>query len=109
MPGPEVTPGPRGQGPVWRLARPAAALAGVVVVQVLLASMFAGVAHHPVPRQALAAVAGRSPLAPVVSGHGGGTVRLAAAPAAGAAWAGSRAPQRAAQAAGAAAEASLAS
>ena len=108
MPGPEVTPGPRGQGPVRRLARPALAPAGVAVVQVLLASVFAGVPHHPVPHQALA-VAGRSPLAPVVSGHGGGTVRLAAEPAAGAARAASRAPQRAAQASGAAAEASLAS
>jgi NAD(P)H dehydrogenase (quinone) len=84
MPGPEVTPGPRGQGPVWRLARPAAAPAGVVVVQVLLASVFAGVAHQ-------APVAGRSPLAPVVSGHGGRMVRLAAEPAAGAARAAFRA------------------
>ena len=100
MPGPEVTPGPRGQGPVWRLARPAVALAGVVVFQMLLASVFAGVAHHPVPHQA--PVPGRSPLAPVVSGHGGGRVRLAAEPAAGAARAASRAPQRAAHAADAA-------
>src|SRR5262249_27414296 len=94
MPGPEVTPGPRGQGPVWRLARPAVALAGGVVFQVLLASVFAGGAHHPVPHQA--PVAGRSPPAP------GGTAPRRGGGAAAAARAASRAPQRAAHAADAA-------
>jgi hypothetical protein len=85
MPDPEEKPGPQRQIPVRRLARPAAALAGVILFQLLFASVFAGVLHHPVPHQAPVAVAGRSPLAQVVSGHGGGTVRLVAEPTAGAA------------------------
>jgi hypothetical protein len=85
MPDPEQTPGPRKQDPVRRLARPAVALAGLIVLQLLFASVFAGVLHHPVLHQAPAAGAGRLPLAQVVSGHGGGTVRLVAEPTAGAA------------------------
>jgi hypothetical protein len=85
MPDLEETPGPRGQNPVRWLARPAVALAGVILFQLLFASVFAGVLHHPVPHRAPVAVASRSPLAQVVSGHGGGTVRLIAEPTAGAA------------------------
>jgi hypothetical protein len=81
MPDPEETPGPPRQNPVRALARPAVALTGVILFQLL----FASVLHHPVPHQAPVAVAGRSPLAQVVSGHGGGTVRLVAEPTAGAA------------------------
>jgi hypothetical protein len=106
MPGPEDTPGSRGQAPARRPARPAVALAGMVLVQLPFASVFAGVVHHPAPHQAPVAVAGRSPLTLVVSGHGGGTVRLVAEPAASAARAASRAPQHAAQAAGTGAAAS---
>ena len=83
MPGPEVTPGP-----------------------LPFASVSAGVLHHLVPRQAPVAVADRSPLAQVVNGRGGGTVRLVAEPAARAARAASRAPQHAAQATGTGAAAS---
>jgi len=85
MPEPEKIPGPPKLNPVRRLARPLVALGGVVLFQLLFASVFAGVLHHPVPHQAPVAVAGRSPLAQVVGGHGGGTVRLAAEPDAGAA------------------------
>ena len=80
MPDPEETPGPGNQNQVRRLARPAVALAAVVLFQLLFVSTFVGVLHHPVPHEALVAVAGRSPLAQVVSGHGGGTVRLVAEP-----------------------------
>jgi hypothetical protein len=65
-------PDPRRLNAVRRLARPAVALAGVILFQLLFVSVFAGVLHHPVPHQAPVAVAGRSPLAQVVSGHGGG-------------------------------------
>ena len=85
MPDPEEMPGPRKQDPVRRLARPAVALARAIVFQVRFASVFADVLHHPVLHQA--PVAGRSPLAQVVSGYGGRTVRLVAEPTAGAAWA----------------------
>ena len=85
MPDPEETPGPRGLNPVRRLARPAVALGGVILFQLLFVSVFAGVLHHPVLHRAPVAVAGRSPVAEVVSGHGGGTVRLVAEPTAGAA------------------------
>lgn len=85
MPDPEETPGPRRPNPARPLARPAVALGGVVLFQLLFLSVFAGVLHHPVLHQAPVAVAGRSPLAQVVSGHGGGTVRLVAEPTAGAA------------------------
>jgi hypothetical protein len=85
MPDPEETPGPRGQNPVRALARPAVALAGVILFQLLFASVFAGVLHHPMPHRAPVAVAGRSPLAQVVSGYDEGTVRLVAEPTAGAA------------------------
>ena len=87
MPDPEETPGPRKQNPMQRLARPAVALAGVILFQLLFVSVFAGVLHHPVLHQAPVAVAGRSPLAQAVSGHGGGTIRLVAEPTAGAAQA----------------------
>jgi hypothetical protein len=83
MPDPEEMPGPRKQDPVRRLARPAVALARAIVFQVRFASVFADVLHHPVLHQA--PVAGRSPLAQVVSGYGGRTVRLVAEPTAGAA------------------------
>jgi hypothetical protein len=76
MPDPQETPASRRQNPVQRLARPAVALAGVILFQ----SLFASVLHHPVPHQAPVAVAGRSPLAQAVSGHGEGTVRLVAEP-----------------------------
>jgi hypothetical protein len=85
MPEPEQTPGPPRQNPARRLTRPAVALAGVTLFQLLFASVFAGVLHHPVLHEAPVAVAGRSPLAQAVSGHGGGTVRLVAEPTAGAA------------------------
>src|SRR5215813_1888490 len=83
MPDPEEMPGPRKQDPVRRLARPAVALARAIVFQLRFASVFADVLHHPVLHQA--PVAGRSPLAQVVSGYGGRTVRLVAEPTAGAA------------------------
>ena len=63
-----------------RLARPAVALAGVILFQLLFVSVFAGVLHHPVLHRAPVAVAGRSPLAQAVSGHGGETIRLIAEP-----------------------------
>jgi hypothetical protein len=85
MPDPEVTPGPGRPDPVRRLARLGVALAAVILFQLLLASTFIGVLHHPVLHQAPVAVAGRSPLARLVSGHGGETVRLVAEPTAGAA------------------------
>jgi hypothetical protein len=85
MPDPEETAGPRRLNPVRRLGRPAVALGGVILFQLLFVSVFAGVLHHPVLHQAPVAVAGRSPLAQAVSGHGGGTVRLVAEPTAGAA------------------------
>jgi hypothetical protein len=70
---------------VRALARPAVVLAGVIVFQLLFAGVVAGVLHHPVLHRAPVAVAGRSPLAQVVSGHGGGTIRRVAEPDAGAA------------------------
>lgn len=82
MPDPEEMPGPWKQDPV-RLARPAVALARAIVFQLLFASVFADVLHHLVLHQA--PVAGCSRLAQVVSGYGGGTVRLVAEPTAGAA------------------------
>jgi hypothetical protein len=85
MPDPEETSGTPKPNPVRRLARPAVALGAVILFQLLFVSVFAGVLHHPVLHQAPVAVAGRSPLAQLVSGHGGGTVRLVAAPTAGAA------------------------
>ena len=85
MPDPEEARGPRRLNPVRQLARPAVALAGVILFQLLFASVFIGVLHHPVLHQAPVAVAGRSPLAQVVSGHGGGTIRLVAEPTVGAA------------------------
>jgi len=93
MPDLEKTPGPPKPNPVRRLARPAVALGGVILFQLLFASVFVGVLHHPVLHRAPVAVAGRSPLAQVVSGHGGGTVRLVAAPDAGAALAALRGGQ----------------
>jgi hypothetical protein len=51
----------------------------------LFASVFVGVLHHPVLHRAPVAVVGNSPLAQLVSSHGGGTVRLVAEPTAGAA------------------------
>ena len=93
MPDLEETPGPPKLNPVRRLARPAVALAGVILFQLLFVSVFAGVLHHPVLHQAPVAVAGRSPLAQAVSSRGGGTVRLAAEPAASAARAALRGGQ----------------
>jgi hypothetical protein len=69
------------------LTRPAVVLGGVILFQLLFVSVFAGVLHHPVLHRAPVAVAGRSPLAQVVSSHGVGTVRLVAEPTAGAAQA----------------------
>lgn len=85
MPDPAETPGPARQKPVRQLARPAVALAAVILFQLLFASAFVGVLHHAVPHQAPIAVAGRSPLAQAVSDHGAGTVRLVAEPTAAAA------------------------
>ena len=59
MPDPAETPGPLGQNPVRALARPAVVLVGVILLQLL----FASVLRHPVLHQAPVAVAGRSPLA----------------------------------------------
>ena len=75
MPDPEQAPCPQKQDLVRRLARPAVDLAGVIVFQLLFASVFAGVLH-----QAPVVGAGRSPLAQVFSDHGGGTGRLVAEP-----------------------------
>jgi hypothetical protein len=85
MPDPEETPSLQKPNPARRLARPAIALGGVVLFQLLFVSVFAGVLHHPVPHQAPVVVAGRSPVAQAVSGHGGGTVRLVPEPGVGAA------------------------
>jgi hypothetical protein len=74
-----------GRMTVRGLTRPAIGLAAVVLFQLLFASVFAGVLHDPVLHRAPVAVAGRSPLAQVVSSHGGGTVRLVAEPTASAA------------------------
>ncbi|HUB39174.1 MAG TPA: hypothetical protein VMA72_10005 [Streptosporangiaceae bacterium] len=93
MPDLEKTPDPPKPNPVRRLARPAVALGGVILFQLLFVSVFAGVLHHPVLHHAPVAVAGRSPLAQVVSGHGGGTIRLVAEPDAGAARAALRGGQ----------------
>jgi len=85
MPDPEETPSLKKPNPARRLARPAIALGGVVLFQLLFVGVFAGVLHHLVPHQAPVAVAGRSPVAQAVSGHGGGTVRLVPEPGVGAA------------------------
>jgi hypothetical protein len=84
---------PAQPGPVRRLTRPAVGLAAVVLFQLLFASVFIGVLHHPQPHRAPVAVVGRSPLAVLVSSHGGGTVRLVAEPTAGAARAAIRGGQ----------------
>ncbi len=87
MPDPVEAPGPRRHNPVRALTRPPAALGGVILFQLLFASAFVGVLHHPVLHRAPVAVAAtawrRRPV--------------------------SRAPQRAAQAADTATAASLAS
>jgi hypothetical protein len=83
----------RGRITVRGLARPAVGLAAVVLFQLLFASVFVGVLHHPVLHRAPVAVVGRSPLAQVVDSHGGGTVRLVAEPTAGAARAAVRGGQ----------------
>jgi hypothetical protein len=93
MPDLDETPGLPKLNPVRRVARPAVALGGVILFQLLFISVFAGVLHHPVLHEAPVAVAGRSPLAQAVSRHGGGTVRLVAEPAAGAARAALRGGQ----------------
>ncbi len=77
----------RGRVTVRGLTRAAVGLAAVVVFQLLFASVFAGVLHHPVLHHAPLAVVGRSPLAQVVNSHGGGTIRLVAEPTPGAAQA----------------------
>jgi len=63
-------------GPARRLALAASGLIAVVVFQLLFASVFLGVLHHPTVHHAPVAVAGTSPLGAVVSRHGGGTIRL---------------------------------
>jgi hypothetical protein len=78
-------PGRAHPRPMRRLIRPAAGLAAVVVFQLLFASVFLGVLHHPVLHHAPVAVAGTSPLATVVSSHGGGAIQLVAEPTAAAA------------------------
>jgi hypothetical protein len=83
----------RGRITVRELTRPAVGLAAVVLFQLLFASVFVGVLHHPVLHGAPVAVAGRSPLAQAVSSHGGGTIRLLAEPNAGAAQAAIRGGQ----------------
>jgi len=75
----------RGRITVRGLTRPAVGLAAVVLFQWLFASVFVGVLHHPALHRAPVAVVGRSPLAQLVSSHGGGTVRLVAEPTAAAA------------------------
>ena len=75
----------RGRITLRVLTLPAVGLAAVVLFQLLFASVFIGVLHHPKPHRAPVAVVGRSPLAVMVSSHGGGTVRLVAEPTAGAA------------------------
>ena len=86
-------PRQRQPGPARRLARPAAGLAAVVVFQVLFASVFLGVLHHPALHHAPVAVVGTSPLAAVVSRHGGGAIRLVPEPTAPAARAAIRGGQ----------------
>jgi hypothetical protein len=86
-------PRQRQPGPARRLARPAAGLAAVVVFQVLFASVFLGVLHHPALHHAPVAVVGTSPLAAVVSRHGGGAIRLVPEPTASAARAAIRGGQ----------------
>ena len=71
--------------PMRRLVRPAAGLAAVALFQLLFASVFMGVLHHPVLHHAPVAVAGTSPLATVVSSHGGGAIQVVAEPTAAAA------------------------
>ena len=83
----------RGRITVRGLTRPAVGLAAVTLFELLFASVFVGVLHHPVLHRAPVAVVGRSPLAQVVSSHGGGTVRLVAEPTAGAARAAIRGGQ----------------
>jgi hypothetical protein len=83
----------RGRITVRGLTRPAVGLAAVVLFQLLFASVFVGVLHHPALHDAPVAVAGRSPLAQVVDSHGGGTVRLVAEPTAEAAQAAIRGGQ----------------
>lgn len=74
--------GPQRQrpGPVRRLAPAASGLVAVVVFQLLLASVFLGVLHRPALHHAPVAVVGTSPLAAVVSRHGGGAIRLVPEP-----------------------------
>jgi hypothetical protein len=67
----------RGRMTVRGLTRPAVGLAALVLFQLLFASVFLGVLHHPVLHRAPVAVVGGSPLAQVVNSHGG-TVRLVA-------------------------------
>jgi hypothetical protein len=83
----------QGRITVRKLTRPAVGLAAVVVFQLLFASVFVGVLHHPVLHRAPVAMVGRSPLAQVVSSHGGGTIRLVAEPTAAAAQAAIRGGQ----------------
>jgi hypothetical protein len=93
VPGQENHDYQRGRSWVRGLARPAIGLAAVVLFQLLFASVFVGVLHHPVLHDAPVAVAGRSPLAQVVDSHGGGTIRLVAEPTAAAAQAAIRGGQ----------------
>jgi hypothetical protein len=70
----------QGRIAVRGLTRPAIGLAAVVLFQLLFASVFVGVLHHPALHRAPVAVVGSSPLAQVVYSHGGGTIRLVAEP-----------------------------
>jgi hypothetical protein len=88
-------PGPR-QGqpkPTRRLARPAVALTAVVMFQLLFASVFLGVLHHPALHHAAVAVVGASPVANAVSRQDGGAIRLVPEPTAQAAEAAIRGGQ----------------
>jgi hypothetical protein len=93
VPGQENHDYQRGRSWVRGLARPAVGLAAVVLFQLLFASVFVGVLHHPMLHDAPVAVAGRSPLAQVLDRHGGGTIRLVAEPTAAAARAAVRGGQ----------------
>jgi hypothetical protein len=81
--------GPQRQrpSPARRLAMATSGLVAVVVFQLLFASVFLGVLHHPTVHHAPVAVVGTSPLGAVVSRHGDGTIRLVSEPTAQAAQA----------------------
>src|SRR6202035_682932 len=79
-----------GQGPAKAgrgLPRAAVALIAVVLFQLLFASVFLGVLHHPALHHAPVAVVGASPVASAVSRAGDGAIRLVPEPTARAAQA----------------------